>query len=98
MPCRPPPNSAEQIPRASQYDARVADPPRDPDRIEMFQHLDRQIAADARTVLELHRREVALRRLISHRGGNFRHARDGLGQEETVRRNLRDPSEALNPL
>src|SRR6185312_14224170 len=76
-------------------DAGVADAARDADRVEMLQHLDRQVAAYAGDVLVGHRRERTLRVEAT---GDLGQAGDGLRQEIAVRRDRRDPAEALDAL
>src|SRR6266851_3987430 len=86
----------EQLGGAAQHDSGVADAPGGADRVEIFQDLDRQVAADAGALLEARRGEAALGRIFGERGGKVGESRDRLGQEDPVGGNRRDPPEALD--
>src|SRR5712691_4212355 len=90
--------SAEQLGGRAQHDPRIADPPGDADPIEVFQNLDRQVAADAGSVLEQTCPEALLRRLYGQRGGEIGQPYDRLWQEKAVRCYRRNAPEALGPL
>src|SRR5215831_10888877 len=83
---------------AAQHRARLALAPRDADPVEIFQHLDRQIAADAGAVFEFGSGEAPRRRGFGQFARDRGQALDCLGQKEPVGGDLRDPAETLDAL
>src|SRR5712671_4852883 len=90
--------SAKHRGGAAQHRARVSLPAGDADPVQVFEHLDRQIAADPGTVLELSRSEMAFGRSLGQFARNPGEPLDRFGQKEAVRCDLRDPAETLDTL
>src|SRR5437763_8007235 len=82
---------------ATQHRPGIAVAARDADPVEIFEHLDCQIAADTGAVLEFGRGEVAFRRGFGQFARDRGEALDRLGQEEAVGRDLCDPAKTLDP-
>src|SRR5947207_13817211 len=69
---------------AAQYRPCIAVAARDADPVEIFEHLDCQIAADTGAVLEFGRSEAAFRRGFGQFARDRGEARDCLGQDDAV--------------
>jgi hypothetical protein len=80
---------------AGQHDASIADAPGGPHPIKIFENIDRQVAADARAILEHLRGKGAFGRGLDQLNGDFGEPRQGFGKKVAIVCDLGDATQAF---